>query len=127
VIKTYAREAGLPENDSVKMVSTLGGGIGRSGQVCGAVSAAALIIGMKFGPEVNAGPASNEQAYLKVRELVDRFTKIHGSVQCREILGYDIGVHDDLMRAREAGVFTEKCPGFVASAAEILEEILSKE
>ena len=49
IIKAYASEVGMNQEDAVRMASALGGGVGRNGHICGAVSGAALIIGMKFG------------------------------------------------------------------------------
>lgn len=127
IMKAYAADAGLPEGDMVKMASVLGGGIGRMGHVCGAVSAAAIILGMRFGSTDNTSLESKENAYSKGRDLIERFADENGSIMCRDILGYDISSQEELMRAREAQVFMEKCPKFVASAAKILEDLLSKE
>ena len=56
---------GVNKEDAVKMASTLGGGVGRNGHICGAVSDAALIIGMKFGSTDPADFQVKEKAYNK--------------------------------------------------------------
>jgi len=127
VVKTYAADVGQNEKELVKMASVLGGGIGRTGHVCGAVSGAALIIGAKFGSTDNTKLESKDKAYQKGRELLERFTAENKSILCSEILGYDINSKEGLMQARQSGVFIQKCPGFVASAARILEAIISEE
>ncbi|HPD55894.1 MAG TPA: C-GCAxxG-C-C family protein [Smithellaceae bacterium] len=126
IVKTYAAEVGLNENEIVKMASVLGGGIGRTGHVCGAVSGAALIIGAKFGSTDNTKLESKYKVYQKGRELLERFAAENKSILCSEILGYDINTKEGLKQARQAGVFTQKCPGFVASAARILESLLEE-
>ena len=127
IVKTYAEDVGLNEEEIVKMASVLGGGIGRTGHVCGAVSGAALIIGAKFGSTDNTKLESKDKAYQKGRELFKRFTAENKSILCSEILGYDISSKEGLMQARQSGVFIQKCPGFVSSAARILEAIISEE
>ena len=126
VVKTYAGDVGMNEEQGVKMASVLGGGIGRSGHVCGAVSGAALIIGMKFGSTDNTNIHSRDKAYQKAKELLDKFSAQNKSVLCKDLLGYDISTNEGLKQAREAGVMVQKCPGFVSSAAKILESIISE-
>ena len=38
IIKAYANEVGMKEEDAIRMASALGGGVGRNGLICGAVS-----------------------------------------------------------------------------------------
>jgi len=104
----------------------LGGGIGRTGNVCGAVSGAALIIGAKFGSTDNTNMHSKDNAYQKSKELLDKFTAQNKNILCKELLGYDISTKEDLKQAREAGVMIQRCPGFVSSAARILESLISE-
>lgn len=127
IVKTYAEDVGINEEEIVKIASVLGGGIGRTGHVCGAVSGAALIIGAKFGSTDNTKLESKDKAYQKGRELLERFAAENKSILCSEIIGYDINSKEGLMQARQAGVFAQKCPRFVASAARILEAIISEE
>jgi C_GCAxxG_C_C family probable redox protein len=125
VIKAYAGEVGMKEEDAVRMASALGGGVGRNGHICGAVSGAALIIGMKFGTIDPIDFPAKEKAYNKTNELLDRFTAENKSVLCKELIPYDMKNPDELKKAREAGIFIQKCPQFVLSAGRILESIIN--
>ena len=58
---------------------------------------------------------------------MDKFKEENGSYICRDLLGYNISLREDLERVRELGLFTTFCPKMVESAAEILEEILDAE
>lgn len=127
VIKAYAGDVGMNEEDAVKMASALGGGIGRTGHICGAVSGAALIIGMKFGSTDNTAKHSRAKAYQKAKELLEKFSAQNKSVLCKDLLEYDISTKEGLKQARESGVFIQKCPLLVSSAAKILEDIISSE
>ncbi|MGD0021374.1 MAG: C-GCAxxG-C-C family protein [Smithellaceae bacterium] len=126
VIKAYAGDVGMNEEDAVKMASALGGGIGRTGHTCGAVSGAALVIGMKFGSADNTVKHSRNKAYQKAKDLLEKFTALNKSVLCKDLLGYDISSNEGLKQARESGVMVQKCPGFVSSAAKILESIINE-
>ncbi len=125
IIKAYANEVGINQEDAVKMASALGGGVGRNGHICGAVSGAALIIGMKFGTINPADFPAKEIAYNKTNELLEKFAAENKSVLCKELIPYDMKNPEELKKAREAGVFTKQCPLFVLSAAKILESIIN--
>jgi C_GCAxxG_C_C family probable redox protein len=125
IIKTFAGDVGMNEEDAVKMASVLGGGIGRTGHICGAVSGAALVIGMKFGSTDNTAKHSRAKAYQKAKELLEKFAAQNKSILCNDLLGYDISTDEGLKQARESGVMVQKCPIVVSSAVKILENILS--
>jgi len=127
VVKAYAGEVGADENLAVKMASSFGGGIGRNGYVCGAVSGAAFILGARYGFTDPAEPGAREKTYAKVNALIERFQKENGAVQCRDLLGIDPKNPEDWKRVREAGAFADKCPLFVQSAAKLVEEILKEQ
>lgn len=127
IIKVYANEVGMNQEDAVKMASALGGGVGRNGHICGAVSGAALIIGMKFGSTDPADFQAKEKAYNKTNELLEIFATENTSVLCKELIPYDMKNPDELKKAREAGVFAKQCPLYVLSAGRILETILYTE
>jgi C_GCAxxG_C_C family probable redox protein len=125
VVKAYSSELEVPEDAAVKMATPFGGGFGRRGFVCGALSGAGLVIGAKFGNCSPADTAKRDKTYAAVGELLEKFRQEHGAVFCRELIGFDLWNPDEMKRAREKGVFTNQCPLFVKSAARILEKILS--
>jgi C_GCAxxG_C_C family probable redox protein len=99
--------------------------MGRNGHVCGALSGAALVIGARYGNADAADTAARDRAYAAVSELLEKFRKEHHTVLCRELISFEINNPEGYKRAREAGVFQNKCPLFVLSAGKILEEILA--
>ena len=126
IIKAYASEVGIKEEDAIRMASALGGGVGRNGHICGAVSGAALIIGMKFGSTDPANFQAKEKAYNKTNELLEKFSEENKSVLCKELIPYDMKIPEELKKAREAGVFAKQCLLYVLSAGRILENIINE-
>jgi C_GCAxxG_C_C family probable redox protein len=105
-----------------KIATGFGGGIGRCGSVCGALAGGVMAIGAKDGTdEPSAG--KRLKAYEKARRLYDKFKKQHGSVLCRDLIGYDLTNPEELAAARKAKVFEERCPVFVKTAVEALLEL----
>ncbi len=127
VFSTYADLFGMDRETALKLASPMGGGIGRMREVCGAVSAMALLAGLKDGNTNPEDEEGRERIYLLVREMSDRFRKENGTIICREVLG----ILDREQSARpdkrtEEYYASRPCSRLVASAARIVEEILLK-
>jgi len=104
-----------------KAATAFGGGIGRCGSVCGALSGGIMAIGIKYGTN-EPSVEKRLRAYELAKEFYRRFEKQHGSVSCRELIGYDLSNPEELDKARKERVFEEKCVNFVRKAVEILAE-----
>jgi hypothetical protein len=83
------------------------------------------VIGLKHGQVKLVDKESSQRTYTLVKEFIDRFTTIHGSTECKELIGYDLSDSGELSLARESGVFKNKCPSFVYDSALILEQVLN--
>jgi C_GCAxxG_C_C family probable redox protein len=122
VIAVYG--AGLDRETALRLASPFGGGLGDTGEVCGAVTGALMAIGLVHGNS----SARDELRMAKVqglaREFMRRFTGLRGSTLCRELLGYDIGTREGMKEAGSSRLFSTSCPGFVRGASEVLEEML---
>ncbi len=124
VFSTYSEQFGLEKELALKIACGFGGGIGRMGRSCGAVTGAVMVIGLKHGQADVADEESRQKTHKLAKELINGFTAVHGSIECRELIGYDLSNSDELKSARESGVIQNKCPRFVYDAARILEDVL---
>lgn len=120
VFSAFAPEFGIDDGTALKLASPFGGGIAQRGHVCGAVTGALMVIGLRGG---NPDPESKEQNLVLPQKFIKRFEEKHGSLICRELTGYDVSDPEELQAARESGVFDSKCPGLVKDAVEIIAEI----
>lgn len=128
ILSTYGLEFGLDRETALRVAAPLGGGMGRMGHVCGAVSGAYIVLGLRHGgtrSRRKASKASKERVYRFVREFADRFTARNGSTICRELVGCEIRTPAGRRRAREQHLFKTRCPRFVRDAAEIIEELIA--
>ena len=108
VFAVFAEDYGIPREQALKLSSSFGGGLGRMGEVCGAVSGMAMALGLAEGNTDKEGKLAH---YEKVRALVDRFSQVNGGYICRELL---------------ASGSKGRCADFVYSAAEILENYFNE-
>ena len=126
VLSSHCEEYGLQEDLAKKIACGFGAGIGYNGEICGAVSGAVLLIGLKYGKYLESDDESKYKTYKLAKELTDNFKKEYGTINCTELLKYDLGNKDEYAKAKEAGLFKELCPLFVKRAIELAEEILKK-
>jgi C_GCAxxG_C_C family probable redox protein len=128
VLASFAEDFGLDQDLGVSLATGFGAGIGRSGQVCGAVSGACMVIGLKYGSqptnELNF-QEQKEKTYLLVSDFLEKFKGRNRSINCRELIGYDLDNPIQHAEAKRLGVFTTHCTKFVRDAVEITEEILN--
>lgn len=124
VLLAYSVQLGLDRDTALKIADGFGGGIGRMGETCGAVTGAFMVIGLKHGRIAVEDAQAHEKTYGLVNEFVHRFKSRNRSVVCRELLSCDISTPEGLQNARQQNLFATICPGYVRDAAEIIEEIL---
>ena len=81
-----------------------------------------MAIGLKFGSAVPGDSPAKLRTFELIEEFVRQFEGRHGSLLCKELLGFDMSTPEGREAAKQPGSF-EACPQFVQSAVEILEEI----
>lgn len=111
--ETY--QLGLPEN-SYKMATGFGSGMGESGCACGAITSCVMVLGMVAG-RTHKGE-SEELVYQAVKALQDRFKAIYKSVCCRVLTKeYEWG----------SKAHKSQCECYVVEAAAITHQLLCED
>jgi len=124
VFSAFADELGLEEKTARKIACGFGAGISRTGNICGVVSGAIMVIGLKYGKAEQGDDAATDKTRALSRDFIKEFTQKNGSVNCTELLGYNLNNQDEYEAAAGAKLFRTKCPLLVRDAAVILEKIL---
>jgi C_GCAxxG_C_C family probable redox protein len=125
VLSVFAAEMNLSRETALKIATPFGSGLAGMCGVCGAVSGALMVIGLKYGMGVDGDRESKERTYAMARDFARHFTGKHGSINCQPLIGYDLGDPVQRAAAQQAHVFETRCAGFVTDSVEILEQILS--
>jgi C_GCAxxG_C_C family probable redox protein len=89
----------------------LNGGVGWSGAMCGALTGAALALGLLAERRIPDHPRAKLVARELVADALERFRVVHGSVDCRELIGCDLrtpGEHDAFLAS---GIWRTRCMG----------------
>jgi len=125
VFYSFCDELQFDKNTDLKLACGFGAGMGRKGEVCGAVSGGILVIGIKYGRGENDDPSAKELTYAKTRELMDQFAGKHGTCICRQLLnGCDLTMEEGQKQFTENDLSNKVCKPCIQSAVVILENII---
>jgi C_GCAxxG_C_C family probable redox protein len=106
-----------------RIASGFGGGIGGSGSVCGAVSGGVIALGIKFG---RADLKQENRAYTLSSELMTRFEKEFGHINCRELTECDFSTEEGRRTYTDEKMWENKCRQYIASSTAIVFDIISR-
>lgn len=127
VFCAYADDLGLEQEVAAKLVSPLGGGMGRLREVCGTVSGALMVIGQLYGYGTPETGAPKARLYAIEQEFARRFAAVNGSYICRDLLGLSTGSSAPTPEARTAEYYKKRpCPALCKCAAEILNGLIAE-
>lgn len=121
ILSAWSEEYGLDKKTALKISCGFAAGMSRLCHTCGAVTGAYLVIGLKHGKCHPYDNEAKEKTFSIIQDFEKRFVEKHGTTNCRELLGVDLG-NDNLQIARKQ--VQKICPILVKDAAEILESIL---
>ena len=114
VFCAFADEFGMDEETAAKVSCGLGGGVGRLREVCGAVTGATLVLGMRHGPDKAA-------VYPKVQKFCAKFKDECGSIVCRELMAGTGATVGGQPEARTGEYYRKRpCVELVKLAAKLL-------
>jgi len=125
VFYSFCDELGFDTNTALKMACGFGAGMGRKGEVCGAVTGGIIVIGTKYGRGEKDDRTATELTYRKTRELMDRFAEKHGTFICRRMLhGCELTTEEGQKHFKDNKFADTICKPCVRSVVEILESIM---
>jgi len=126
VLSVFCDELKLEKDLALRIGTGFGGGA-RNGELCGAVSGALMMIGLKNGHSVQGDNETKQKAYNQSKLFTDEFKRCNGDIVCKNLLGYDLSIPEEYKYLDEKGLFKTECPIYICSAVEILERFLQEE
>jgi len=120
----FAADLGLDESMCFKVAAGFGSGMGGLADTCGALTGAFIVIGMRYGGELE----QKEKTYDVVRRVAREFRdRNKGHIHCRDLLGVDLSIDKGMRSAKRGKLFRTVCREFVRDAVDILEELIIEE
>jgi C_GCAxxG_C_C family probable redox protein len=116
-------DEGLSEQMCLTLAGPFGGGMGRMGEVCGAVTGALLVLGVRYGQGMATDPAqARGPLYERVAALAKTFRERNGGLTCRELTGCDLRTPEGQEQFKTRDLHHTLCQKLVESAAKLLED-----
>ncbi len=119
VLCAFCEDYGLDKSLALPLAKGFCGGMGHTGQTCGAVTGAYMVLGMDQ-------KKTPDNTYELIGEFNREFKRLHHTLNCTELTGYDLRLPEQLDEAKQKGVFANVCPNLVSDAVKILEVLLKK-
>jgi len=121
VLSVFCEELGMDPMTALKVSSGFGGGMGRMGEVCGAVTGALMVLGLQDWRANPPTPDEKNKVSERVRAFSREFKKRHGSIICKDLIGCDLSTPQGYKEAADKGVFVSLCRPVVEDAVKIVE------
>lgn len=123
MLSEYGPELGLDRETALRVSGAFGGGMGKTGNMCGAVTGALMIIGLKYASVDVKDKKAKKKTEDMAREFMSAFEARNGSIVCRDLLGCDISSPEAEKQKKQ---LKKACSGFISNAVKLVEEILKK-
>jgi C_GCAxxG_C_C family probable redox protein len=124
VLRAFAADSGL-EDQVVRLVTGFGGGMGRAGAACGALSGAVMAVGLHRGRLDPDDAGAKERCYDVVADLRRQFQAACGATDCRDLTGVDLATDEGRQEAEDRDLHATVCRNCVWEAARIAAALLA--
>lgn len=117
VLAAYGPDYGLQREMAFRVSSVFGSGIARTGDMCGAVTGALMVLSLRYCTGKPKGIIP-KPVHKKARKFLQQFEKESGTCNCNALRGFDphIGKY---VKGNYSG-----CEGLVLRACQLLEDLL---
>ena len=113
----------ISEQMCLTLAGPFGGGMGRMGETCGAVTGALLALGIQHGQQMATDPVqARGPLYERVANFANAFRERNGGLTCRELTGCDLRTPEGQAQFKSRDLHHTLCQKLVASAVTLLEE-----
>lgn len=126
VFSAFADDFGVDRETALRVAQAFGGGIARTGETCGAATGALMALGLRYGMVTAGDEKAKDRTYAEARDFLARFKAANQQTTCRGLLGVEIGTPEGQKAFKEQNMHATVCSGLVASAVQILEEMLEE-
>jgi C_GCAxxG_C_C family probable redox protein len=103
-----------------RIATGFGAGIGRTGQICGALSGAIMAIGLKQGCDKPEEKEKRNATYEDIRKMLKAFQKEFRSIECVEITQCSLQTSKGQEKYRKKELRKTLCPRLLSWCADYI-------
>ncbi len=125
VVGAFCEDVGMDFDTAIKLSSSFGAGMGKLREVCGALSGAFMVAGLKYGYTSPTDNQAKAQHYKLIQDMAEKFKAQTGSIVCRELLKISKEEKQNHIPAKRTPDYYKKrpCVAMVEIAATIIDEV----
>jgi C_GCAxxG_C_C family probable redox protein len=124
VFSMFAPEYGLDRETALRISQGFVGGMWNTDDnVCGAVNGAIMAIGLRYASPKVDDVEARQKTYAAIAEFLQGFKKLHGSINCTDLIGYNLSDPQQYEEAKTKA-FPTSCPVFILDAIQLVEKIV---
>lgn len=126
LLGAFAGDFGLDLKTAFKISTCFGGGM-RQGTTCGCITGGLMVLGLAFGFDDPQDKELETYGNRKTEEYICTFReRMKEETNCRDILGKDISIPEEMAEIRQEGLILQKCPRVMDVSIGILEQMLEE-
>ena len=122
VLAAFCEDYNLPRETAFRIASPFGGN--KRGNVCGAITGAMMVAGLKYGTSSSNDPETKQLILEKINQLKIAFKETHDTTICNELLGVADSELNTQALIIERPQLLKTCSGFLKTVVIYLEEEL---
>ena len=122
VFVAFSDVTGLSEEQAYAVSTSFGGGMGHTGEACGAVTGMYMAVGMLLGYKMSDDSDAKQKHYDLIKELSNEFKAEFSDIRCPELLA-KLG-KGEYFTPNAEDYKKRPCLIFVEKAAEMVENLL---
>jgi C_GCAxxG_C_C family probable redox protein len=107
-----------------RVATCFGGGLGRRGEICGALAGALIAVGLQKGRRRGEGDEVKERSYKFAAQVVESFRNRFGTILCRELINVDLAEANGREVYRRKDIHNKYCVDFVAEAVRLVCDVV---
>jgi C_GCAxxG_C_C family probable redox protein len=108
-----------------RIATGFGAGVGRNGEICGAITGAVMGLSIRYGRD-RVDPRESRKPYWHSIELLKRFRAEHGEIRCSALLRLDLAKTEDFDEFHRRDLWKNSCIRFILSATCIAHDIIEE-
>ena len=108
-----------------RIATGFGAGVGRSGEICGAVTGAIMGLSLRYGRD-RVNPINDRRPYWYATELLKRFNVEHSNLRCPALLGLDMAKPEEYEEYNRRNLWLHNCTSYIISATGIAWDIIEE-
>ncbi len=127
VVGAFCEDVGMDFDTAIKISSSFGAGMGKLREVCGALSGAFMVAGLKCGYTSPTDNIAKAEHYKLIQDISEKFKEQTGSIICRELLKISKDEKQNHIPGERTVEYykTRPCVAMVEIAASVVEDVLN--